>query len=116
MRTLDIRCAACRSPLDSKVDTDGNGELVVFVRGCLRCTGLIRLVRHRVRPKKQRSRHADGPRKGGYNSPKPKRNERGELLCVVCGTVLQQGKGRPPTYCAVHRNPANRPAKVEAVA
>lgn len=106
-----VVCAACRDPLESRHDTNGSGELVLLVRGCLRCARLLHLVKHRIRPVKRQARKRTprgpcaGQGKDGHTIPKPKRNEAGRLVCIVCGADIQhlQKRGRPPCYCAEHR-------------
>ncbi len=47
------------------------------------------------------------------NRHRTKRNEAGELVCIVdgCGAVLEWiGKGRMPVFCTLHKNPSNRPS------
>lgn len=118
MNRIPVHCAGCRQPIGYRADTNGDGDLVLYVRGCLHCTGLVRSLRPRLVARKAppsrvaTRQNGDGPGRGGHTIPKPKRNDAGELLCIHCDAVIQhrQGRGRPPVYCETHRDPRNRKA------
>ena len=112
MNRIPVYCAGCRERLDYTADTNGDGEVLLYVRGCLRCTGLVRQLRHRITPRKRQppQRIADPTARGGALAPKPKRNAAGDLVCIHCDAVLgwTPRRVRPPAYCAQHRDPKNR--------
>lgn len=116
MNRIPVYCAGCRERLDYTADTNGDGEVLLYVRGCLRCTRLVQSIRHRVVPVNGAEpatvvMQAPPKRARGGNKHRPQRNGAGELVCIVCGVVLDWSrKGRAPVFCAQHRDPKKRTA------